>query len=75
MGDNQRLKSIQDNKIPNFKHQITNKSQIPISNDQNFVRDSIPFFADLGPPLMMSVIESADGAFVCYFEFGSLGFV
>jgi len=24
-------------KIPNYKHQITNKSQIPILNDQNFV--------------------------------------
>jgi hypothetical protein len=24
-----------NHKIPNFKHQITNKSQIPISNDQN----------------------------------------
>jgi len=24
-----------DHKIPNFKHQITNKSQIPIFNDRN----------------------------------------
>jgi len=24
-----------DHKIPNFKHQITNKSQISISNDRN----------------------------------------
>jgi len=24
-------------KIPNYKHQITNKSQIPIINDQNFM--------------------------------------
>ena len=25
------------NKIPNYKHQITNKSQIPIINDQNIL--------------------------------------
>jgi hypothetical protein len=30
-----RLKVLYANKIPNLKHQITNKSQITIFNDQN----------------------------------------
>jgi len=29
------IKSFQKNKIPNPKHQISNKSQISITNDQN----------------------------------------
>jgi hypothetical protein len=63
------------NKIPNHKHQITNKSQISIFNDQNILRNSIALFADLGPPLMMPLIKSEDGSFVWNFEFGSLEFV
>ena len=29
------VKEIHEYEIPNYKHQITNKSQIPILNDQN----------------------------------------
>jgi len=50
---------ITDNKIPNSKHQITNKSQIPIFNDPNWNFEfwSLGFICDL-----IFVI--------CYFNFG-----
>jgi hypothetical protein len=32
-----QLKALGDNEIPNLKHQITNKSQITIFNDQNIL--------------------------------------
>jgi hypothetical protein len=37
-------KVLRDNKIPNLKHQITNKSQISIFNDQNIHQRCIEWF-------------------------------
>jgi hypothetical protein len=74
-GDDVLKENLFVNEIPNLKHQMTNESQIPIFNDLKILRNPIALYADLGPPLMMPIIESAVGAFVCDFEFGSLEFV
>jgi len=34
---------LPNNKIPNIKHQITNKSQIPITSDQNRMVSCLEF--------------------------------
>jgi hypothetical protein len=39
---------LQDNKISNLKHQITNKSQISIFNDQNFHQSFIASLCNKG---------------------------
>jgi hypothetical protein len=38
---NCHITATDENKIPNFKHQITNKSQISIFNDQNIQHGNI----------------------------------
>ena len=62
---------MEHNKISNFKHQITNKSQIPILNDQN--RFGI---LKLGPrPQCGESKRSADNFGHCYlFDICDLGF-
>jgi len=60
---------LKDNKIPNFKYQITNNSQNPIFNDQNIHRNR---FANPGLPVMISVDTTIEGSFAWNFEFESL---
>jgi hypothetical protein len=67
--------NIKDNKIPNPKHQITNKSQITIFNDRNTHHSC---FASLRKH--WSAGDDALGTrldlfFVWYLEIWSLGFV
>ena len=68
-------KVLESHKIPNPKHQITNKSQITIFNDQNIDHSCStsprkPWFAGDGADG-----KTADGSFVWDFEFRLLGFV
>jgi hypothetical protein len=66
---------LKDNKIPNLKHQITNKSQITIFNDRNIHHRST---ASLRKPKSAgdeTVGHNLDGSFVSNFEFGSLEFI
>ena len=62
-------------KIPNLKHQMTNKSQISIYNDPNIHYRCFHGFTNPDPPVMISLGTYADGAYVWNFEFGYLGFV
>jgi len=61
-------------KIPNLKHQITNKSQISIFNDQNILCIFIAFFdahcSASDEAMLITVV-----LFVWNFEFGLLEFV
>jgi len=61
-----------EEKIPNLKHQNTNKSQNPIFNDQNIHRNGC---ANPGLPMVISVDTTTEGPIVWNFEFGTLGFV
>ena len=61
------LKFLSDHQIPNLKHQITNKSQMLISNDQINelgIQKQSPEFTWLVP------FGKTTKKFVCIFEFG-----
>jgi hypothetical protein len=63
-------------KIPNIKHQISNKSQISKFNDQNVsIRGLSYCLFNPVPPGMKLLGKAAAGSLVWDFEFGTLGFI
>ena len=62
-------------KIPNSKHQITNKSQIPISNDQNIQRYGITSHCKHRPIGLYALSTTIELSVVWNFEFGLLEFI
>jgi predicted AAA+ superfamily ATPase len=68
-------KFYQLKKIPNLKHQITNKSQISIFNDQNFHQSDVAVFRQLKSAVDAAVEHCNRRIIVLNFEFGSLGFI
>jgi hypothetical protein len=64
------LKNLYNNKIPNLKHQITNKSQYSMTKISTTVVSHR--FAKPVLPVMIQLGTTVDGLFVWNFEFGSL---
>jgi hypothetical protein len=68
-------KALGENKIPNLKHQITNKSQISIINDQNNLPNWLSSTCKPGSAGDDVRGRSESGLLVLNFEFGSLEFI
>jgi len=68
-------KALGENKIPNLKHQITNKFQISIINDQNILPNWPSSIRKPGSAGDDAMGRSEGGLLVLNFEFGSLEFI
>ena len=66
---------LEDNKIPNLNHQITNKSQITIFKGQNAHRSRITLFSKSDSSDDNAIKHRCIRIVVWNFEFRSLGFV
>jgi hypothetical protein len=68
---------LKGNKITNFKHQITNKSQSASGGPMTKTLTAVvsQSFAKPGLPVMMLLSTSVDRSIVWHFEFRSLRFV
>ena len=64
-----------DNKIPNLKHQITNKSQNSIFNDQNIHPNWLASICNPWSAGDDAMGRPEDGLLVLNFEFGSSEFI
>ena len=56
--------TLEENKIPNLKHQITNKSQFPILNDQNSHQNFIVSLQEPNAKGMVPMATTLDGSIV-----------
>ena len=65
-----RKRTLEENKIPNLKHQITNKSQFLILNDQNSHQSFIVSLQERNYRDMVPITTALDGSIVWIFEFG-----
>lgn len=63
-------RTLEENKIPNLKHQITNISQFPVLNDQNSHQSFSVSLREPNSKDMVRITTALDGSIVWIFEFG-----